>query len=117
MKKHVVMVVLMSALAPVAVAQSGGMNGMDMKGMDMKGMEKSDAKATVHKATGIVTKVHAAKNRVTIRHEPVPSIKWPAMTMAFTVKDKALLERMPKGQKIDFEFVQQGRDYVVTAVK
>ena len=70
-----------------------------------------------HKATGVVTKVDAAKKKVTIRHEPVQSLKWPAMTMAFTVKDKAMLERIQKDRKIDFEFVQDGKDYVLTSVK
>lgn len=106
--KRVVMAVLMCVLAPVAIAQSGGMNGMEMKAMESK---------EVHKATGVVTKVDSARSRVTIKHEPVPTMKWPAMTMAFTVKDKAMLERMPKDREIEFEFVPQGRDYVVTAVK
>jgi Cu(I)/Ag(I) efflux system protein CusF len=64
-----------------------------------------------------VTKVDAAKNKVTIRHEPVQSMKWPAMNMAFTVKDQALLDKMPKGKQVEFEFVQEGKDYVVTSVK
>lgn len=109
--KRVVMVVLMSTLAPVAVAQPGVMNG---KGMEMKGMQN---KETAHKAAGVVTNVDPAKSRVTIKHGPVQTMKWPAMTMAFTVKDKAMLDRMPKDSRIEFEFVQQGRDYVVIAVK
>ena len=78
---------------------------------------QTDAKDRVHKATGVVTKVDAGKGRVTIKHEPVRSLEWPAMTMAFSVPDKTMLERMPKDKKIDFEFVQRGRDYVVTSVK
>jgi Cu(I)/Ag(I) efflux system protein CusF len=73
--------------------------------------------ADVHKASGVVTRVDAAKNKVTIKHEPIKSLQWPAMTMAFTVKDKAMLEKMPKGKKVDFEFQEQGRDYVITSVK
>ena len=72
---------------------------------------------TTHKATGVVTKVDPARSRVTIKHEPVASLNWPTMTMAFSVKDKAMLDRMPRDRKIEFEFVQQGRDYVVTSVK
>jgi Cu(I)/Ag(I) efflux system periplasmic protein CusF len=72
-------------------------------------------KGTVHKATGVVTRVD--KNKVSIRHEPIPSLNWPSMTMAFTVKDKSLMEKMKKDQKVNFEFVQEGRDYVVTAVE
>lgn len=107
--KHVLMLSLALVLAGPSFAQMGGMKGMDMKS------EKKDTKGTVHKATGVVTRVD--KDKVTIEHEPVPSINWPTMTMAFVVKDKAVLERMKKDQKVDFEFVQEGRDYVVTGVK
>ena len=72
-------------------------------------------KAAVHKATGVVTKTD--KDKVTIKHEPVQSMNWPAMTMSFQVKDKALMEMLKKDQKVEFEFVQQGRDYVVIGVK
>jgi Cu(I)/Ag(I) efflux system protein CusF len=44
-------------------------------------------------------------------------MKWPAMTMAFTVKDKALMDKLAKDRKVDFEFEQQGREHVVTSVK
>ena len=63
------------------------------------------------------TKVDPATNSVTIAHEPVSTMNWPAMTMTFKVKDKALLQKVKEGEKVDFEFVQQGKDYVVTAVK
>jgi Cu(I)/Ag(I) efflux system protein CusF len=39
------------------------------------------------------------------------------MTMGFTVKDKALLDKLQPGKKVEFEFVQQGKDYVITTVK
>ena len=119
MKSVIVLSAVLAAI-PAAHAQSGGMKGMDMKdmpmkGMDMKGTEKKDAKGSAHKATGVITKKE--KDSVTIRHEPVPSMNWPTMTMSFKVKDKALMDKMKQGQKVDFEFVQQGRDYVVTGVK
>ena len=72
---------------------------------------------TIHKATGTVTRVDASKHSVTIAHEPVPSMKWPSMRMAFKVDDKGLLERLAKDRKVEFEFVQRGRDYVITSVK
>jgi len=73
--------------------------------------------AVAHQATGVVTRVDVAKGKVSIKHDPVQSLNWPSMTMAFTVKDKALLDKMKKDRKIDFEFVEQGKDYVVTRVK
>jgi Cu/Ag efflux protein CusF len=51
----------------------------------------------------VVTKVD--KHKVTIKHEPVPSMNWPSMSMAFTVKDKALRDKLAKDKKVDFEFV------------
>jgi Cu(I)/Ag(I) efflux system protein CusF len=73
--------------------------------------------APAHPATGVVKSVDPAKNSVMLAHDPVKSLKWPAMTMGFTVKDKALLDKLQPGKKIEFEFVQQGRNYVITSVK
>ena len=84
--------------------------------MDMKGT-KSDHKAQEHKATGKVTKLDGSRSTVTIAHEPVPSMKWPAMTMGFKVKDKAMLDKVKPGAKVDFSFTQSGKDYVITDIK
>ena len=115
--KRAVAAAVLSITASVAFAQMGGMKGMDMKDMDMKGMQDKGADSMVHRATGVVTKVDDASGKVTIKHEPVQSLNWPSMTMAFTVKDKSMLEKMKAGQKIQFSFQAQGRDYVVTEVK
>jgi Cu(I)/Ag(I) efflux system protein CusF len=66
----------------------------------------------VHQASGKVTKVDRSAGRVTIAHGPVASLKWPAMTMAFEVRDKALFDKM-----LEFSFVEQNRKHVVTGVK
>ena len=71
----------------------------------------------VHHATGVVTRVDAAKGKVTIKHDPVQSLNWPGMTMAFTVKDKATLDKLSKDKKIAFDFKEEGKDYVITSVK
>lgn len=113
--KRIAALVSAALLAGHAFAQTST-KGMDMKDEDMKS-EKKAGKGTVHKAAGVVTKVDPAAGKVTIKHEPIQSMKWPAMTMAFTVRDKALLAKLPKDKKVDFEFVQQGKDYVVTSVK
>jgi Cu(I)/Ag(I) efflux system protein CusF len=114
------------AIPAVGHAQSGGMKGMemkdmDMKGMDMKGMDMgkkpaAGAQAT-HKATGVVKKVDPKAGTVTLAHEPVKSLNWSAMTMSFAVKDKALLNKLAVDKKVEVEFVQQGKDYVITGVK
>src|SRR5882757_2251340 len=98
-------------ITPLAHAQPQGMGSMDMKGMDMKGdmkgmdmkSEKKD-KPQTHKGSGTVTKVDPAKSTVTIAHGPVQSMKWPAMTKTFKVKDNGILDKLAKDQKVDFEF-------------
>ena len=75
------------------------------------------ATSTTHKATGVVKSVDRAKSSVMLAHDPVPSLKWPAMTMPFLVKDKPLLDKLQPGKKVEFEFTQQGKDYVITTVK
>ena len=107
--KLVLAVIAMIAVAPAAFSQ--GMTGMDMK------MESKGAKGSVHKATGVVTKVDPARNKVTIKHGPVQSLNWPSMAMTFTVKDKAMLDKVAKDKKVDFEFREEGKDYVITDMK
>ncbi|HEY5993014.1 MAG TPA: copper-binding protein [Gallionellaceae bacterium] len=86
--------------------------------MDMSGMDMPHAQQTAGtEAVGVVDEVNAAKGIVTISHEPIKSLNWPAMTMDFVVKDKKMLAKLRKGKKIHFSFVEQHGDYVVTKVK
>lgn len=103
--------VLSVGIPAISHAQSG-----DMKGMDMSKKPAAGAQAA-HKATGVVKKVDPKAGTVTLAHDPVKSLNWPAMTMGFQVKDKMLLDKFAVGKKVEFEFVQQGPDYVVTAVR
>ena len=106
----------------IAHAQSG-MKGMDMKDgdMGMKGMDiNKDNKAAagkVHKASGKVNKVDQANGTVTVAHGPVASMNWPSMSMAFKVKDKAMLDKVKSGSQVEFSFVQSGKDYMITEIK
>jgi Cu/Ag efflux protein CusF len=116
MKRLIVLsAVLALSVAMIPLSRAQGMGGMDMKGMDMGKDKKSEDK--VHKGSGTVKKVDPAGGKVTIAHGPVPTMKWPAMNMTFTVKDKALLGKFSQDKKVDFEFVQQGSDYMITSVK
>jgi len=107
--------VLALSLVTIPLSRAQGMGGMDMKGMDMGKDKKSESKT--HKGAGTVKKVDPAGGKVTIAHGPIPTMKWPAMNMTFTVKDKALLAKFSQHKKVEFEFVQQGSDYVITSAK
>lgn len=125
-----------------AIAQTSGMKNMEDKNMnmqkcmDMKGMQGMDeqkckgmmqnadekhaaksANAMTYKAIAVVKAVDAPNGKVTLNHEAVKSLNWPAMTMSFLVKDKMLLDKLTVGKKVSVEFQKQGSDYVVTSVK
>lgn len=130
-------IVAFSASAVAFAQNSAGMTDMDhkkcMEMKDMSGMDKqkcnemmgmmSDDKAkgsadsTVHTASAVVKAVDPANGKVTLAHGPVKSLQWPAMTMGFSVNDKALFDKLPVGKKVDVEFSKKGSAYTVSAVK
>lgn len=113
----------MKATKIIAILTIGTMAALSAHAQDMKmeGKGKMDMSSksdqATHNAVGVVKAVDQAKGTVTFVHEPVKSMNWPSMTMAFQVKDKAMLDKLPPGKKVSFEFVQQGKEYVVTTVK
>lgn len=111
--------ILALSASTLVVAQSGDMQGMDMKDMkDMGETPQADESADVtHQMNAVVKDVDMASRKVTLAHEPVKSLNWPAMTMGFRVKDRALFDKLVTGKKVKVEFIQQGSDYLVTAVK
>ena len=109
--KHLVAATLL-AFAGAAFAQSG-------HDSHHKAEEKPAKKAAAqaHSATGTVKSVSAEKGTVTIDHDPVASMKWPRMTMAFKPQDKKMLEVLKPGAKVEFDFQQRGKDYVITRIR
>ncbi|TXL63897.1 copper-binding protein [Zeimonas arvi] len=70
-----------------------------------------------HAASGLVMKIEREPARATIQHGPVQTLGWPGMTMGFAVRDATILDRLQVGQRIDFEFVQDGKRYLIVRVK
>src|SRR4030095_4000348 len=117
MKRFATLSSILAVSIGFALPAQAQMKDMDMKdmhkGMDMKGMDSGKAaQGTVHKGTGVVKKVDAAKGAVTLDHEPIKSVNWSAMTMTFAVKDKKLLDKLESGKKVEFEFVEKGKEHV-----
>lgn len=70
-----------------------------------------------HQTTGIVKKIDQEKGRVTLAHDPVPSLEWPGMTMGFAVEDQTLLENLEPGQAVEFDFISgKGGMFVITEI-
>ncbi|MDQ2733472.1 MAG: copper-binding protein [Pseudomonadota bacterium] len=113
--KSVLNLSLMAALliSSSAFGQSDAMKGM--KGMEKEALTPSAAGP--HTATAVVKAVDVGHGKVTLAHGPIKSLGWPAMTMAFAVKDKSLLDKLAVGKTVHVELQKENSDYVVTAVK
>lgn len=67
---------------------------------------------------GVVKKVDAAAGVVSIAHEAIPAIKWPAMTMDIKVKDARLLSGIKPGQTVNFGLVKDpAAGYVISRIE
>lgn len=84
----------------------------------------SHATATPAKATtgqldnsGEVKRVNTETKKITIAHGPLKAFDMPAMTMAFPVKDPAMLTKVKPGDKVRFGLEKAGEDMVITRIE
>ena len=66
---------------------------------------------------GEVRKIDHENGKVTIKHGEIKHMDMPPMTMVFTAKDKALLDKVQVGEKVQFVVVQEGGKMVVTDIQ
>jgi Cu(I)/Ag(I) efflux system protein CusF len=100
------------------MAKGMPMNGMPMSsgtsGMPMgKNMPCSNQTA---QGTGVVEAVNTAKGTVTIKHQAIASIHWPAMTMTFKADPPSLLRTVKVGEKVNFTLHPADIHSTVTAI-
>lgn len=91
--------------APAAHTPMGGMNhsGGMHHGAEM--------------AEGEIRKISKDTGKLTIKHGPIKSMDMPPMTMVFTAKDPALLDKVAVGDKIRFVVVDEAGQMVVTDIQ
>ena len=114
MRKYLVVATL--ALLPGIMAYAAA-DVHGTSGMEHTSASKADKSPSTHQAVGVVKKADAKAGTVSLAHEPVATLKWPAMTMTFKVADKALLDKLGAGRKVEVAFEQRGKDYVITSVR
>ena len=90
---------------------ASGMAGMSgMSGMAMESAAKTG------QGVGEITAIDSKAGTVTIKHDAIPAVDWPAMTMAFKATPSSLLDGLKVGEKVKFDVKVQGSDAEVTAV-
>lgn len=66
---------------------------------------------------GEVRKVDKSAGKITLKHGEIKNLDMPPMTMVFTAKNPALLEKVKAGDKVLFNAEKDGGQYVVTAIE
>ena len=102
----------LAAVLTVGAVQAADMN-MDMSGHEHHMMAGDHsmhmaAQSPAVQAVGVVKAIDAANGKVTIEHEPIAALQWPAMTMRFTLVADTKADDIKPGDKVAFTFVQQG---------
>lgn len=100
----------------------------DMHGTmgDMEAKKEAQEYATQGKVVAIQRRsppggskaiVQSKVTGITLAHEPVPALKWPAMTMEFALNSPDLARGLRPGDAVMFRFIPRGNSYVVTQLE
>ena len=73
--------------------------------------------ATGDMTDGEVRKVDKEGGKLTLKHADIKSLDMPAMTMVFTVKDKAMLDKLKAGDKVKFKAINDAGKFTVTEIQ
>ncbi len=68
-------------------------------------------------ADGEVTRIDARTKEITLKHGPIPHLGMGPMTMAFPVKDPAMLAAVKAGDKVRFVAEKVGDEAVITRIE
>ncbi|GHT96135.1 hypothetical protein AGMMS49545_20380 [Betaproteobacteria bacterium] len=69
----------------------------------------------LHQGVGTVKSVDTTE--IVLAHDPIPELRWPAMTMPFALKNPEAGANVAAGQKVRFYFVQREEGAVVERVE
>ena len=64
-----------------------------------------------------VRKIDKEAKKITLKHAEIKHLDMPGMTMVFTVKDAALLDKAKAGDKVMVRVEKEGGNYVVTVLE
>jgi Cu/Ag efflux protein CusF len=95
-----------------AVAQTTAPAALQAATKPMGGMTHS-----AEMAEGEVRKISKDTGKLTIKHGPIKNLDMPPMTMVFTAKDPAMLDKVAVGDKVRFAVSDEGGKMLVTDIQ
>lgn len=75
------------------------------------------ARAQGARGSGVLLHVDADRGAVTIRHDVLPVLDMPAMTMSYPVRDQGQLAGLRAPQRVEFRLGYEGGRYWITEIR
>ena len=67
--------------------------------------------------TGRVLAIESASGKISLSHDPIPALGWPAMQMDFTLAEGVPTHGLANGDRVRFELEKREDGYVITAIR
>ncbi len=77
----------------------------------------SSAFAADELSEGVIRKIETDAQRVRVAHGPIANLGMPPMTMAFKVKDAAMLKGLKEGDKVRFRVEKLDDAYTIVRIE
>lgn len=68
------------------------------------------------KVMGEVKKVKAKSGKITIKHEPIPNLDMPGMSMVFRIAEGVDITQYKKGDAVEFTVVERDGKMVIVTI-
>ena len=68
------------------------------------------------KVMGEVKKVKAKSGKITIKHEPIPNLDMPGMSMVFRIAEGVDISEYKKGDAVEFTVVERDGKMVILSI-
>ncbi|PEQ11543.1 efflux transporter periplasmic adaptor subunit [Novosphingobium sp. PC22D] len=96
-------------------ASLAGVDVRPIGGEDSPAPTERSAEIKTYETRGVIRKITAAG--ITLKHEPVPALQWPGMTMMFRLGKPALARGFEVGDQVRFTFSQEDKGPTIQTMR
>jgi Cu(I)/Ag(I) efflux system protein CusF len=108
-------VVFVASLLGVLLSDAGSV--VPWLAGDVAASSRARAQAADISGTGMINSINSAQRKVNMSHDAIPELKWPSMTMDFSVSTAVDLSKLKPGTKVKFSLERGSGGYVLQAIR
>lgn len=94
-----------------------GLERIDSSASNESQQQASDQSSMQIKSKGIITGIKLDEHKLTLKHEAIPALNWPEMTMDFLIDQGVVTDQLKVGDSVQFT-LKKAKDsgYVITSI-